>query len=345
MTLKATITAAIAGTMMLAPPAHADVGDTLKTVKERGSLSCTGHNGSYLGMAEVDDKGNWTGLDIDLCKSLATAIFGTEESHLTIQPTSWAQRWPSIQSGELDIIIKASGWTMGRDTDVSMQFSRPYMLAAIHLMTHKNTGAKIASDLDGGTLCVQTGTTLERNAVEHASANGYELEVISFEKTEEAKAAFLSGRCDAYVDWDLQLGVLRATEADNPQDYIILPDMLSAEPVAIVMRQGDDQWVDIANWMVSALLMAEENGVTSANVDEMLANPPTPGIAKLLGVTPGVGERLGLEDDWAYNVIKRHGNFDEIWQRNVGTGSVYGVARGVNALIRDGGIMHSLVMD
>lgn len=333
------------GLLLTTTQAQADFGDTLKAVKERGSLSCTGHNGSYPGMAEVDDKGNWTGLDIDLCKALATAIFGTDEGHLTIQPTSWAQRWPSIQSGELDIIIKASGWTMGRDTDISMQFSRPYMMAPIHFITRKDTGATEAAGLDGGTLCVQTGTTLERNAVEHAKAKGYALDVVPFEKTEEAKASYIAGRCDAYIDWDLQLAVMRATELPDPGEHIILPDVLSAEPVAIAMRQGDDQWVDIANWLLSALWMAEENGVTSANIDEMKANPPTPGIAKLLGASEGVGSRLGLSDDWAYNVIKRHGNYNEIWERNVGSGSVYGLSRGVNGLIRDGGIFHSLVMD
>lgn len=346
MTVNTMIKAMVAGTaLLLAPAAQAGQGDTLKTVKERGTLACSGHNGSYLGMAEVDDKGNWKGFDVELCKAMATAIFGTDEGHLDIKPTSWAQRWPSIQSGELDIIIKSSGWTMGRDTEVGMQFSRPYMMAAISLITRTDTGATDATGLDGGTLCVQTGTTLERYAVEHAAAKGYSLEVVPFEKTEEAKASFLSGRCDAYIDWDLQLAVMRATEIDDPENYVILPDTLSAEPLGMVMRQGDDNWIDISNWLMSALLMADEAGVTSANVDEMKANPPTPGVAKLLGVTPGVGERLGLRDDWAYNVIKRHGNYDEIWNNNVGSNSVYGLARGVNGLIRDGGILHSLVMD
>ncbi len=345
MRLTKTLALGLAAILATTSLALAGQGDTLKTVKERGALNCTGHNGSYLGMAEVDDQGHWKGFDITLCKAVATAIFGSDEGHLNILPTSWAQRWPSIQSGELDIIIKSSGWTMGRDTDVNMQFSRPYMMAPIHYIARKDTGATDASGLDGGTLCVQTGTTLERNAVEHAAAKGYALEVVPFEKTEEAKASYLSGRCDAYIDWDLQLAVLRATEIKDPENHIILPDVLSAEPIGIVMRQGDDNWVDIANWLLSALWMADENGVTSANVDEMKANPPSPGIAKLLGATPGVGERLGLGDDWAYNVIKRHGNYNEMWEANLGQGSAYKLARGVNGLIRDGGILHSLVMD
>lgn len=330
---------------VLASQVHAEIGDTLKTVQERGSLSCTGHNGSYPGMAEVDDQGRWKGVDIDMCRALATAIFGTYEGHLTIQPTSWAQRWPSLQSGELDIVIKASGWTMSRDTDTSLQFTRPYMMAAIHYATHADNEATKVADLDGGTMCVQAGTTYERYAVEHAQANSYTMEVVPFEATEAAKAAFLSGRCDAYMDWDLQLAVMRANEVDDPSSIVILPDVLSAEPVGFVMRQGDDQWVDISNWLQSVLLMADEAGVTSKNVDEMKANPPTPAVATMLGVTPGVGTRLGLSDDWAYNVIKQIGNYDEIWQRNVGSESPYGLTRGVNGLIRDGGILHSLVMD
>lgn len=336
---------ALGCTTALATPAMAEFGDTLKTVQERGSLSCTGHNGSFPGMTEVDDQGNWRGFDVDLCRALATAIFGTFEGHLTIQPTSWAQRWPSLQSGELDVVIKASGWTMSRDTDTSLQFTRPYMMTAISYATHADNNATSVADLDGGTMCVQAGTTYERYAIEHAAAKGYSLEVVPFETTEASKAAFISGRCDAYMDWDLQLAVMRATEVEDPESMQILPDVVSAEPVGFVMRQGDDQWVDINNWLISILIQADESGVTSENVDEMRANPPTPAIGTMLGATPGVGTRLGLSDDWAYNVIKTMGNYDEIWERNVGQDSPYKLARGVNALIRNGGILHSLVMD
>ncbi len=331
--------------LMLAPAAHAEFGATLKTIQDRGSLSCTGHNGSFPGMAEVDDKGSWIGFDIDLCRALATAIFGAFEGHLTIQPTSWAQRWPSLQSGELDIVIKSSGWTMSRDTDTSLQFSRPYMMAGINYATHADNGSVKVADLDGGTMCVQAGTTYERYAVEHAQANDYTMEVVPFETTEASKAAFLSGRCDAYMDWDLQLAVMRATAVDDPESIKILPDVLSAEPLGFVMRQGDDQWVDVSNWLMSILLLADEAGVTSENVDEMKANPPTPAVGTMLGVTPGVGTRIGLSDDWAYNVIKQLGNYNEIWERNMGQGSAYKLERGVNGLIRDGGILHSLVLD
>ncbi|MBB3610869.1 transporter substrate-binding domain-containing protein [Rhizobium sp. BK602] len=346
MSIKLTIVTALASMALLAAaPAHAEYGDTLKKVKARGSLSCTGHNGSYMGMAEVDDKGNWKGFDIDMCRAISTAIFGNWQGHLDIKPTSWAQRWPSLQSGEIDMVIKSSGWTFSRDTEIHGQFAMPYMMASIHYMVRKDSGIKTAKELDGGTLCLPTGTTMERYVVDHEAANGYKIKVIPFEKTEESNAAFLAGRCDAMMEWDLQLGVVRATEAKNADDYVILPDVLSAEPVGIVMRQGDDNWVDIANWVETALLLAEQNGVTSANVDKMKAAPPSPAIAKLLGAAPGMGAPLGLDDNWAYNVIKTVGNSSEMWDRNIGKDSPYKVARGVNALVRDGGILYPLVLD
>ena len=344
--MKVMRSVAFGATMVLAATAaHAEFGDTLKGVTERGALSCTGHNGSYPGLAEIDDQGNWRGFDIDMCRALATAIFGTAEGHLNIQSTSWEQRWPTLQSGELDIVIKSSGWTMSRDTDTALQFTRPYMMAAIHYATHAENGATSVMDLDGGTTCIQGGTTFERYAIDHAAANGYTLEVVPFESTEAAKAAFLSGRCDAYMEWDLQLAVMRDSEVEDPASIVILPDVLAAEPVAMVTRQGDDQWVDVANWVLSVLIQADEAGVTSSNVDEMKANPPTPGVATMLGATPGIGTRLGLSDDWAYQVIKQMGNYNEIWERNLGTGSAYGLDRGVNGLIRNGGILYSLTMD
>ena len=344
--MKVMRSVAFGATMLLtATAAHAEFGDTLKSVMERGALSCSGHNGSYPGMAEVDDKGNWKGFDIDLCRAMATAVFGTAEGHLNIQSTSWEQRWPTLQSGELDIVIKSSGWTMSRDTDTALQFTRPYIMAAIHYATHAENGAKSVKDLDGGTACIQGGTTFERYAIDHAAANDYKLEVVPFDSTEAAKAAFLSGRCDAFMEWDLQLAVMRDSEAEDPASIVILPDVLAAEPLAMVTRQGDDQWVDVANWLLSVLIQADEAGVTSANVDEMKANPPTPGVATMLGATPGIGTRVGLSDDWAYQVIKQMGNYNEIWERNLGKGSTYGLDRGVNGLIRNGGILYSLTMD
>ncbi len=338
------LTLALWGAAALSGPAQAETGETLATIKDRGHLLCTGHNGSYLGFAEVDDQGNWHGFDIDLCRSLATAIFGDDEGHLKIVPTGWAQRFPALQSGDIDIIVKATGWTFNRDTDLGVQFGRPYVLAPIRVLTRKELGAESIADLDGGTICVPAGTTIERYVAEYAAATGIQADFLAIEKTEETDAAYLSGRCDAYAQWDVVLATVRL-KADNPGDHVILPDIMNAEPVAMGMRQGDDNFVDIANWVANALWLAEVNGVTSENVDEMKANPPSPAVAKLLGATPGIGDQLGLKDDWAYNVIKKFGNFAEVWQRNLGEDSPYKLDRSINATYKDGGVFYPLVLD
>ena len=325
------------------PPAQAATGDTLKTVKARGHLLCTGHNGTYLGFAEVDDKGKWKGFDIELCHALATAIFG-DPNKAKIVPISWAQRFPSIQSGDLDVIIKVTGWTMGRDTELGLQFSRPYFLGPTQLMAHKEIGAKSAKDLDGATICASAGTSTERIAVDYLTNLGVKFEMVTYEKTEEMRSAYFAGRCDAFAGWGPNLAITRfkAPDADNHE---ILPDVMKVEPESAAMRQGDDNWVDILNWMFTALFIAEQYGITAANVDEFKAKPGNPTIERLLGVTPGIGDRLGLSNDWAYKVIKHVGNYSEIFERTLGGGSPYKLDRGPNALINDGGVMYPLVLD
>lgn len=341
---KITMTAVVAGLLALTSvPAVAAVGDTLKTVKERGSLLCTGHDGSYLGFAEVDDKGNWKGLDIDLCRSVATAIFGDPEATKII-PISWAQRWPALQSGDVDIVIKASGGTLSRDTELGLQFSNSYYLGTTKIMAHKELGLTSIKDADGGTICIPAGTTQEQQIASYTQRLGIKLEPVVIQKTEELEQAYFSGRCDTYTQWGPVLAIARAAKG-NVDDHVLLPDVLALEPEVMIMRQGDDNWVDIANWTLSALLFAEQEGVTSENVDEMRASPPTPDVAKFLGVTPGVGKGLGLSDDWAYNVIKKMGNFSEIFERNLGQGSPYKMPREMTALWNNGGVLFPLVFD
>ncbi|WP_226623256.1 amino acid ABC transporter substrate-binding protein [Alloyangia pacifica] len=343
---KGLIAAGIAAAAHLAfsTPVYAAESETLAAVQERGVLNCPGHNGSYLGLAEVDDKGEWKGFDIDLCRAVATAIFGTYEDHVNIVPLSWAQRWPALQSGEVDTIIKASGWTLGRDAELGFQFSNIYMLAPTKILVPKSLGAESVADLDGGAVCVPAGTSTERSVAEYLERVGIEMEFVTSEKTEESEAAFLSGRCDAFAQWDVQLAVLRL-KSGKPDDYMILPDSIAAEPVGALVREGDDDWLDIINFTLTTLLAAEEAGVTSENVDEMKANPPAPGIGKMLGATPGYGERIGLSDDWGYNVIKVMGNYSEMFERNLGKESPYGLDRGVNALWQDGGVLWPILID
>jgi general L-amino acid transport system substrate-binding protein len=324
--------------------ANAAGSPTLEKVKQRGSLVCTGHNGSYLGLAEVDDKGEWKGFDVDLCRAVATAIFGDYKGHLNIMPTSWAQRWPSLQSGELDVVIKASDWTMSRDAELNLQYSAPYMLAPIKVMVRKELNAASVKDLEGGSVCLPAGTSTERQMAEYLQRLGTKMEFVTSEKSEESEAAYLSGRCDAFAQWDVQLAVLRL-KAENPDDHVVLPDSIAAAPLGVIVREGDDKWLDIMNFTIATLLSAEEAGVTSKNVDEMKATPPSPAIAKMLGATPGYGTRIGLSDDFGYNIIKKLGNYSEMFERDLGKESPYKLERGVNALWQDGGVLYPMVID
>lgn len=322
----------------------AEVSPTVKKIQDRGSLLCSGHNGSYFGFVEVDDKNEWKGLDIDLCRAMTTAILGDPDK-VQIVPLSWAQRFPALQSGDVDIIIKATGWTMGRDTELGLQFSLPYFFGGTQLMAHGDLGITDASGLDGGTICVEAGTTIERITADYLKTIGVEHEMVSYEKSAELQAAYLANRCDAFAGWGPNLAVLRATEIDNPDAHIILSDQLSSEPIAAAMRQGDEGFVDMTNWMIAALLLAEEYGVTQANVDEMAATPPSPTVGRLLGSTPGIGERLGLRETWAKDMIAAVGNFAEIYDRNLGMDSPYKLERGLNNLWSHGGVLYAPVLD
>jgi len=341
--LSLTLAGCVSAMSLFATSAHAANGDTLKTVQDRGSLLCSGHNGSFPPFVQVTDDNKWSGYDVDYCRALAVAIFGSDEK-LKMVPISWAQRFPSLQSGDVDVIIKATGWTMGRDTELAVQFSRPYFVGATNVMMPKELGSTDPETLDGGSLCANAGTSTERLAANFFKSRGIEIEMITFEKSEETREAYFAGRCDSLVGWGPNLAVTRQS-AENPDDHVMMDVALALEPESAAMRQGDDNWVDITNWMFAATWIAEANGITSANVDEHKANPADSTVEKLLGVTPGIGERLGLEDDWAYNVIKQIGNSAEIFSRNIGAESVYKLDRGLNSLWSEGGVIVPMVLD
>ena len=328
----------------LAPALASAKSPTVTAIEERGTLLCSGHNGSYFGFVEVNDKNEWKGLDIDLCRALTTAILG-DPTKAQIIPLSWAQRFPALQSGDVDVIIKATGWTMGRDTELGLQFSLPYFFGGAQLMAHGDLGITEAKDLGGGTVCVEAGTTIERIVADYLKTLNVEHTMVSYEKASELRAAYLANRCDAFAAWGPFLAVLRATEMENPDAHTILNDQLSSEPIAAAMRQGDEEFVDVVNWMLAALLVAEENGVTKANVADMVANPPNPKIARLLGVEPGIGERLGMRDTWAREMIAAMGNYGEIYDRNIGANSPYKLERGLNNLWSHGGVLYAPILD
>lgn len=324
-------------------PVLADNGDTLKAVQDRGSLLCSGHNGSFPPFVQVTDDNKWSGYDIDYCRAMAVAVLGSVDN-LKIVPISWAQRFPSLQSGDVDIIIKATGWTMGRDTELGIQFSVPYFVGATNVMMPKELGSTTPETLEGGSLCANAGTSTERLAANFFESRGIEIEMITFEKSEETREAYFAGRCDSIVGWGPNLAVTRQS-AENPEDHVMMDVALALEPESAAMRQGDDNWVDIANWMFAATWIAEAHGITSENVDEHKANPGSSTVETLLGVSPGIGDRLGLSDDWAYNVIKEVGNSAEIFSRNIGADSVYKLDRGLNALWSDGGVIVPMILD
>ena len=338
------LVAALACALALPGAAAAAESATVKTIKDRGTLLCSGHNGSYFGFVEVNDKNEWKGLDIDLCRAMTTAILG-DPNKAQIVPLSWAQRFPALQSGDVDIIIKATGWTMGRDTELGLQFSLPYFFGGAQLMAHADLGVTQATELEGGTVCVEAGTTIERIVADYMKTINVEHTMVSYEKASELRAAYLANRCDAFAAWGPFLAVLRATEIDNPDKHVILTDQLSSEPIAAAMRQGDEDFVDLTNWMIAALLIAEEHGVNKANVNEVAANPPNPTVARLLGSTPGIGERVGLRETWAREMIAAVGNFGEIYHRNLGKDSPYKLERGLNNLWSHGGLLYAPMLD
>lgn len=317
---------------------------TVTAIQERGTLLCSGHNGSYFGFVEVDDKNEWKGLDIDLCRALTTAILG-DPAKAQIVPLSWAQRFPSLQSGDVDVVIKATGWTMGRDTELGLQFSLPYFFGGTQMMAHGDLGVTDAKGLEGGTVCVEAGTTIERIVADYLKTHNVAHTMVSYEKAAELRSAYLANRCDAFAGWGPNLAVLRATEIENPDAHVTLSDQLSSEPISAAMRQGDEGFVDTVNWMLAALLLAEEHGVTQANVADMAANPPNPTVARLLGATPGIGQRLGLRETWAREMIAAVGNFAEIYDRNLGANSPYKLDRGLNNLWSHGGVLYAPILD
>jgi general L-amino acid transport system substrate-binding protein len=264
----------------------------IEKIKARGSLLCPGHNGSNLGFAEVDDKGNWKGFDVDICRAIATAILGSPDKAKFL-PLSWAQRWPSLNSGEIDLVVKTTDATMSRDTELGYQFSIPYLYGAFQFMVPVKMNAKTAKDLNGGTICTSAGTNNARYVADFLKVNNIKAEVLTFEKREEQRAAYAQKRCDADMNWGPTLAVTRASQADA-KEHVILPDVVAVAPQVIIVKESDDHYLDVINWVLEALLIAEENGITRANIDQIKAKPPNPSIEKLLGVTPGMGARLGL---------------------------------------------------
>lgn len=310
---------------------------TLDDVKAKGFIQA-GVNGGVFGFSMPDKKGEWKGLDVDTARAIAAAVFG-DATKVKFSPLTAVQRLPALQSKEIDVLVRNTTQTLTRETKNGLNFVHVNYYDGQGFLVPKKLGIKSAKELGGATVCVLPGTTTEMNAADFFRANNLPWKPVVIEQVSELTKAFFAGRCDVYTSDASQLAAHRST-APNPDDYELLPEIISKEPLAPVVRHGDDQWYDVVNFTVMALINAEEFGITSKNVDEKLKSK-NPEIQRFLGVTPGMGQALGLDDDWVYNIIKQVGNYGEIFERNVGPNTPLGLPRGLNALWTKGGLMYA----
>lgn len=312
-------------------------GNTLQRIKRRGFLQC-GVSQGLPGFSNPDDRGNWTGIDVDYCRALAAAIFD-DPAKVRFRPLSAKDRFTALQSGEIDILSRNTTWTMSRDTQLGFDFVGVIYYDGQAFMVRKASGITSADQLAGATICTQTGTTTELNVADFFRGRGLSYQVLSYEKNDEAISAYDQGRCDGYTT-DASGLYAERLKMKNPDENIVLPEIISKEPLGPAVRQGDPQWADIARWTLNALVNAEELGITSKNIDEMLASE-NPLVRRLLGDEGAYGQAVGLEGDWVARIVRAVGNYGEIFERNVGAETPLGIKRGLNALWNDGGIMYA----
>jgi len=311
---------------------------TLKAVKDRGQLVC-GANGSLAGFGIPDPQGNWTGFDVDFCRAIAAAIFN-DPTKVKFVPLTAANRFTALQSGEIDVLARNTTWTMSRDTSLGIDFAAVNYYDGQGFMVRKVLKVSSALELNDASVCVQQGTTTELNLADYFRSNHMSLKTVTFATVDEALKAYDSGRCDAYTTDSSGLYGSRVLLAD-PGANIVLPEIISKEPLALAVRQGDDAWEDVVRWTHHAMVDAEELGINKNNVDDQ-KNSTNPEIRRLLGLEGQFGEAMGLTNDWAYRIVKAVGNYGEVFERNVGQGSPLKIARGLNALWTKGGLQYGL---
>jgi general L-amino acid transport system substrate-binding protein len=319
------------------PSAAIPAGKTLEAVRSKGYIS-VGVNEGLFGFSKPDEKGEWRGLDVETARAISVAVFGAPDK-LKFVPLTAKTRFTALQSGEIDVLTRNCTQTLGRETSLGLAFAHVNYYDGQGFLVPKKLGVKSAKELDGATVCVLPGTTTELNLADYFRANNMKMKPVVIESTPELAKAFFAGRCDVLTSDASQLASTR-TVAPNPDDYMILPEIISKEPLAPAVRHGDDQWYDIVNFSVLAMVAAEELGITSKNVDQMLESKD-PKIQRFLGVTPGNGKALGLDEKWAYNIIKLVGNYGEVFERNVGVNTPLKLARGLNEQWTKGGLMYA----
>ena len=311
---------------------------TLDDVRAKGFVQC-GVTTGLVGFAAPDADGNWSGFDVDYCRGLAAAIFGDGDA-VKFTPTTGKTRFTALASGEIDVLARNTTWTFSRDTDLKQTFVGINYYDGQGFMIHSGLGVKSAFELDGATVCIQTGTTTELNLADFFRANNMSYEPVPIETNAEAREQYFAEACDVYTTDRSGLAATRAT-AEDPDAHVVLPEIISKEPLGPLVRHGDDQWGDIARWVLNVLIIAEEKGINQANVAEMAAGTNDPEINRMLGTEGEYGAMIGLDQDWAVKVISAVGNYGEIFERNIGVDTPIGLSRGVNALWTDGGLVYS----
>ncbi|TCS61460.1 L-glutamine-binding protein /L-glutamate-binding protein /L-aspartate-binding protein /L-asparagine-binding protein [Primorskyibacter sedentarius] len=311
---------------------------TLDDVQARGKLNC-GVSEGMVGFAASDANDNWSGFDVGICRAVAAAVLG-DPSAVTFIPTSNKIRFTALASGQIDVLARNTTWTFSRDVDQQFDFAGINYYDGQGFLVPKALGVSSAKELNGRTLCVQVGTTTELNVMDYFRKNNMEYTTVPIDTVADAQTRYLAGECEIYSSDASQLAAIRAT-FENPKDHVVLPEIISKEPLGPLVRHGDNHWGDIVRWTLNALIAAEEYGVTSANVEELSAGTDSPEINRLLGATGSLGEMLGLNADWAKQAIMAGGNYGELFEKNIGQNTPVGLSRGLNAQWIDGGLLYS----
>jgi len=320
--------------------ATAEAGPALDAVKSKGFVQCGVNVSGLPGFASVDNENKWSGLDIDLCKAVAIALF-KDPNAIKYTPLNAKERFTALQSGQIDILSRNTTDTLSRDSSLGLDFPVINYYDGQGFMAKKSLGVKSALELDGASVCVQAGTTTELNLADFFRGNNMNYQGVVFENNDEVNAAYDAGRCDVLTTDASGLYSSR-TKLQNPDDHIVLPEIISKEPLGPVVRQGDSEWADVVRWSFYAMVQAEEFGITQANVDQIAGETTNPDIQRFLGKLDELGSGLGLPNDFAYQIVKQLGNYGESFERNVGTGSPLKIERGLNALWTEGGLQYAM---
>jgi general L-amino acid transport system substrate-binding protein len=335
MQIKLVVPAALAIAAAVSP---AYAGKTLDAVKARGQLVC-GVNTSGPGFSNADSQGKWTGLDVDFCRAVAAAVL-SDASKVKFVPLNTQQRFTSLQAGEIDVLSRNSTWTLTRDASLGVEFTGINYFDGQGFMVPKKLNIASAKKMNGATVCVQAGTTSEKNVADYFGASNMKYKPVVFDTAEAITSAFFAGRCQVYTTDMSDLAGAR-TKAPKADDYVILPEVISKEPLGPSVRRGDDEWFQIVRWTLFAMIEAEEDGLTQANVDQQKASNKDPNVQRFLGVSEDTGKLLGLDKEWAYRIVKQVGNYGESFERNLGPKTPIGLPRVVNNLWTKGGLMYA----